>query len=199
MTGSATEPQITSADAVSYAAHLHDVAVRLLERGDAADAMTVCRTSLVILVAEHGETHPAVATVLLTLGNIHHARGDGVAAARCYDRAEILTRALRLDDDARALLRVSALAHAAGLPGVSERLARDAAVVRDAVDAALREGDVRVQVAVTLYGLAAVLEERDAAPDARRIYSAAVPLFVAALPRGHAATVACQARLAALS
>lgn len=150
------EAPVSHADAIDYAVHLHDVATRLHERGDTAGAMTTCRTSLVILEAECGHTHPDVANVLLSLGEIHEDLGEYDAAQQCYDRAEAITRGLPLDDDALTRLRVQALVHVGGIHRVRGRLAAADLVLRDAVHAArqhLGGHDVEVATACNALGM----------------------------------------------
>src|SRR5438105_3076496 len=121
MTMSASKPP--SPDPWKRAAQLHERAASLLAQSKHQRAEAAGRQALGILEQVGGTDHPAVAHVLLTLGNIVEAKGDYPAAEACYERAVRILNRLRRDP-AWQKLRLQALNRLATIHRVQGRYAR---------------------------------------------------------------------------
>jgi tetratricopeptide (TPR) repeat protein len=126
------------------------------------------------IIAIHGHTSLATATVYHNIGGILHARGNFVAAEEPARKAWEISRQRLGEDDPRTML--DATAYAAVLDGL-ERYDQSEPIYRRALGIFEQAyGRDHYEVAATLHNLAAVLAARGQCPEAEACYRRALAI-----------------------
>ncbi len=164
-----------------YLTALNQMAVMLIERDRALEALPFAQRALEVAESTLGKDAPKLVGVLRTRAEAGRALGDLPAALHLYQRAELIVEQSRANIERQVLV-----AHYRGLGNLQLELGDPQAAraaLNAGIDAASDDPTLTVERGYLLLALARATDAAD--PDRTRRLEQALALFQARLPKAH--------------